>query len=124
MNNVGTDGAINITTIVTRPYYIPKTNLTNYQNWGQSLTCNEENAEDYFNPTNSLQKDGRNLIIIGSGNSENQNCFMQLVTKDAEQIKMLEYQSIIVLEDKDFEFRTSRSINFNIKPNFPIVAVR
>ena len=49
---------------------------------------------------------------------------MQLFTKDAEQIKMLEYQSIIVLEDEDFEFRTSRSINFNIKPNFLIVAVR
>ena len=123
VNNVGSDGAINIITIVTRPYYIPTNNLTNYQDWGQSIKCNEENAEDYFDPTNSLPKYGR-ILIIGLGNSENRNCFMQLFRKDAEDIKLLEYQSIIVLEDEDFEFRTSRSINFNIKPNFPIVAVR
>ena len=123
VNNVGSDGAINITTIVTRPYYIPTKNLTNHRDWGQSIKCNEESAEDYFSPTNLLPKYGRNLIIE-LGNSENQNCYMQLFTKDAEEIKLLEYQSIIVLEDEDFEFRTSRSIHFNIKPNFPIVAVR
>ena len=59
INNVESDGSINITTIVTRPYYIPETNLTNYQNWGQSLICNEDNAEDFFNPMNSLPKYGR-----------------------------------------------------------------
>ena len=122
VNNVGSDGAINITTIVTKQYYIPTTNMTNYQDWGQSVTCNEQNAEAYFDPTNSLPKYGRNLII-GLGNQAT-NCYQQLLATDAETIKLLKYQSIIMLEDEGFEFRTSRRINFNINPNFPIVAVR
>ena len=121
MNNVGNDGAINITTIVTRPYYIPTTNMT--QEWGQSLKCNEENAEAYFDPTNLMPKYGRNLIL-GLGNTENHNCYRQLLATDAEKVKLLKYQSIIMLEDENFEFRTSRIINFDKKPNFPIVSVR
>ena len=122
VNNVGIDGAINITTIVTKQYYIPTTNMTNYQDWGQSITCNEQNAEAYFDPTSALVKDGRNLIF-GLGNTAN-NCYQQLLNTGAEKIKSLKYQSIIMLEDKDFEFRTSSSINFIMKPNFPIVSVR
>ena len=126
VNNVGKDGAINITTIVTRPYYIPTTNITSInQDWEQILTCEDQNPKAYFDPYNSLVKERRNLII-GLGNKENQatSCYEQLLATDAEVIKLLKYQSIIMLEDEGFEFRTSRRINFNINPNFPIVAVR
>ena len=124
MNKVGADGAINITTIVTRPYSLPTTNMNNYQLWGYILNCDNQNAKDYFNPNSSLAKDGKHLVISLANKEKKQSCNEALRNTDPKDMSQLRYRSIIMLEDEEFEYRTSARIPFNIKPNFPIVSIR
>ena len=124
MNKLGTDGAINITTIVTSPYYLPTTNMTNYQLWGPTLNCVDENSKDYFSSSSSLTKNGKHLIISLQNEENEQSCNAAMRNANPDDMKSLGYRSIIMLEDKEFEYRTSARIPFYIEPNFPIVSIR
>ena len=124
MNKVGTDGTVNITTIVTRPYYVPITNMTSYEEWGTTLNCVDQNANDYFDKESPLVKDGKHLIIALSNAEDEDSCNNAMLNTDADELSSLGYRSIIMLEDEEFDFKASQKIQFSKKPNFPIVSIR